>query len=184
MAERELVKRLIDEISGLRSDIETLTEEVRLIRESSINAPPTTQNKSCNKSEIADRDTCDRLALFLHYYHMVRVEAKKQGIRVNTLSRNSLFASMYPRYCPNDYDRIMNPNDTSQTTLEKNFTGRAHLHFSIQMKNNTNLGPFFECALEEITPQYAAKAFIVDLDSCKNYAVYKPLVKIIKDVLK
>ena len=40
-----------------------------------------------------------------------------------------------------------------------------------------------ECALEDITPKYAAKAFVIDLDSCSDYAAYKPFLRVISDVL-
>ena len=183
MASDELVRSLIGEISALRSDIQKMTEEMRLLRETTVNTPSARQESIVKEQILSNHDTCNRLVLYLHYYHHVRVETKKRGIRINSLSRKSLFSIQYQRYCPNDFERVIESNGARQTTFEQSFPGRLELHFKIELNNNSKLIPFFECALEDITPEFAAKAFVVDLDTCCDYAAYKPFLRVISDVL-
>ena len=183
MASDELVRRLILELSALRLDIQKMTDEMRLLRETTENAPSTRQESIVKEQIISNHDICNRLVLYLHYYHQVRVEAKKRGIRVNSLSRKSLFSIQYQRFCPNDFARVIESAGLVQTTFEKSFPGRLELHFKIELDKNSKLIPFFECALDDITPKYAAEAFVIDLDSCRDYAAYKPFLRVISDVL-
>ena len=183
MASDELIRRLIGEISGLRQDLQTLIYELQQDRESKVTAPSPPHEPIDTREEMSNHNICNRLAVFLHYYHMVREESKKRKIRLNSLGRNSLFAIMYQAYCPNDYDRIICHNGNMQTTLEKNFNDRMHYHFNLRLNQNKTLIPYFEVDFDKLTKEHVANAFIVDLEGCRDYVAYPSFVQVIHDIL-
>lgn len=184
-------EKLLEALNGLREDIQALTGEVRLLREDQIatsNAEPSVADASSeevNKTSILDMDKhllCIRLVLLLHYYDMVRKEAKARGICLRGIGRNSVFSYLYYHYKLSDYNRIQTHGNNAQTRFEKNYENHIEGHFQYMLAPNPNLVSVLS-QRKKVTKNLAAKVFMVDLETSSHCAAYAAFKECIKDVL-